>query len=242
MEAPPLKHFLMVISLLGIFVSLVCTMPSELYASSPSYRERQIPSYFESLDLDQFSNTYVINLTDSPEYYTKKWGKTETGHHMYFKSWAWSGQKWHLKNEHYYDFLGFVTGNHAQEWINNNGFSREKTLYEDEIDADFENTTASYTVQCSHFRMNAWIGYNSSLYSCIRDAWADESASVLFAIEWDQRGSGLNAWSLLGGILFFQLPEIHWTLNLLIAIPLWACFAWLAFAFILAVIKSLPLT
>jgi len=43
-------------------------------------------------------------------------------------------------------------------------------------------------------------------------------------------------------VLFFKMPNVHPVLNYIIAVPIWASIAWLAFALIIAIIKALPFT
>jgi len=43
-------------------------------------------------------------------------------------------------------------------------------------------------------------------------------------------------------VLTAQMPDVHPIFNYMIAIPIWVAIIWLAFAFIIAVVKSLPFT
>lgn len=254
MEYPPLSHFLVILVLLSTFTLLVLTIPYDFYVLAKEYRQQDIPEYFEALDLSMYANTYVINITDDD--YEEHWGPDETGHHMKFSAWTdipgyWGFGSGHVMiNEHYYKFWIWNTGYHRQEWITKNGISRGLSLQDEDIDLDFNKDTdiAEYSVKCKHFEMNAWIHYDSETFSCSKDAWDNYDSepfngiSILFAIDFDEMGTGMNAWNMIGMILFFQMPQVHLILNLLIAIPLWVCIAWLTFAFIIAVIKSLPFT
>lgn len=244
MEAPPAKNILFIVVLLSTFALLVSTMPSEFVeGSNPQYRKADVPSYFEAIDVEQFANTYVI--TPDSDYYIENWGKTQFGHDMQFHAnRPPTFSDYYLYNEHCFPFLFFYRwGAHKMEWIVHDTITtRGTTLYSDEIESDMENGTARYVVKCNHFQMNCWVGYNTSLYNSVEDAWDNNGLSLMFAIEWDEKGTGINAWNLIGLLLFFQLPNIHWTLNALIAIPLWLMIAYLIFAFVMAVIKSLPLT
>ena len=84
--------------------------------------------------------------------------------------------------------------------------------------------------------------YDEETYSSVEDAWNHHGLSFFIGIEFDQIATGLNAWDLIGMVLFFKMPNVHPLLNYIIAVPIWASIAWLAFALIIAVIKSLPLT
>lgn len=243
MEAPPAKNLLVIVTLLSTFAILVSIMPAGfVLGSNPDYRKVDVPSYFEAIDISTYADTYVFNITDDVFY--KEWGKTEFGHDMFFR--AYRPPTWYeywFANWHCHPFLFFYGwGAHKMEWINQNGISRGYTIHDTDISQDMTNGTAQYTVKCSHFEMMAWIGYDTAVYSSLTDAWDNDELCFMFAIDWDEKGTGMNAWNLISMLLFFQLPNIHWTINALIAIPMWLMIGYCIFAFVMAVIKSLPFT
>jgi len=61
----------------------------------------------------------------------------------------------------------------------------------------------------------------------------------MIGINFDQTGTGYNAWDLIGMLLFFQLPDVHWIINILLALPFWVPVAYLTFIFILRAIGAI---
>lgn len=230
------KTFVTVVTFLAIFAFLISIMPAQFLVSGSNYRQINVPTYFESIDLQTFASYYLINITSDS--YQKFWGKSEFGHDMNFRAEKLATYNM-LWNEHGYTLWGFWTGGHKQKWINENGTERGDLLTTSEIDLDSDNGTAKYTVECSHFQMKAWVGYDPTLYNSSKNAWDAHNMSVLFAIDFDERGSTLNAWNLLALLLFFQLPNVNPIINMLIAIPVWVCFAVLTFIVIIEIIQTL---
>jgi len=121
-------------------------------------------------------------------------------------------------------------------WMSAEGIDRETYLDITEIDEDWDTEidASEYTVSCSHFTMKSWISYNTTLYNSTLYAWDNDDLHILFAIDFEELGSRWDIFSLITGVLFLQLPDVHPLLNMFIAIPLWICIVWLTFAFIIA--------
>lgn len=233
-------------SFLAITVLLITWIPPEFYATQ-GQRTIKPPDYFESSEVIVMNYTYLMNITSG--HFEDWWGKEEFGYDMLFEASTsgtyyidgeiYSGH-WML-NRHGYTFWGMWTGGHKQEWINDEGISRGKVLEDGEIESDWDDqkNLASYTVKCKHFYMLADIGYNTTAYSSVSDAWDDDDLRVLFGINWDQRGTTWDAWSLIAGILFFKLPQIHPYINAMIAIPLWIAVAYISFILVLRAIGAI---
>jgi hypothetical protein len=57
--------------------------------------------------------------------------------------------------------------------------------------------------------------------------------------EFSERMTQINAWTLITGLLFFQLiPDLPFIVNVLIEVPIWICEAYLIFIFALRVIGA----
>lgn len=243
METPPLKTFLLLISFLGFFAILIGTIPSGFMVTTEEYREQTVPDYFEAIDLQFFAETwsYTLNAT----------GGTEGGAGWYFIDIDIGNRDfdmWYKKANqtplqlyfvHRYTWIIFPVS-HKMQWLNYQGATRGTELEGTELDSDVSNP--SYTAKCDHFHVKVFFAYNDTLYSVPTEAWNNNNLHMLVGIDFDQQETGMNAWNLIGMILFFQMPNVHPILNMLIAIPVWVCIAWLTFAFIIAVVKSLPFT
>lgn len=245
MEAPPIKTLLVVLCMLGIFGILVGTIPSEFITEAQEYRAQDIPSEFDLVDTLQFANTY--NFTN--DYPTKIFSKDFGGYSLRWTSLygAWDGY-FQVAFVHYdweFPIFGWLMGSHYVEWMGRKtGLNHGTKLGSNDVELEWNDETNSsdFTAKCRHFNMYVFWSYNLTAYATMEDAYLDDNLYVLWAIEWDELGTGLNAFNLISMILFFQLPDIHPILNMIIALPLWVCIGWLTFAFIMAVIKSLPFT
>lgn len=235
-----IRGLLVVGTFLAVSVLLIVWIPSDFYAAAKQ-RTIEPPDYFEASDVVHMNYTYMINITSND--FSDWWGKQEFGHDMYFRAYK-VGSKYYMWNEHGYTFFGVYTGGHKQDWINDEGLpshNQYHELSEDAIEEDWddEKNLASYTVKCKHFYMKADIAYNTTLYSNVHDAWAAHDLHLLFGIDWDQRGTTWDAWSLIAGVLFFKLPAINVYVNALIAIPLWIAVGYIAFILVLRTLGAL---
>lgn len=244
METPPLRTFLFVLTFLAIFGVLVGTIPSEFVEASKEYKKQSVPEYFESLDITSFNQTIVKNITE--QWYSKTY--YFGGHDFQLIAYNDNGGK--LVHKHYHWFWFIPVGHHPMEWHDKNGkrvdipLAETRGINKQILDSSWDNSTntAKFTLKCKHVTIQAFFGYNTTKYNSPSEAWENYEISILFTIGLDQIGMGWNTWSLLTGILFFQIPEINPVLNLIIAVPIWICIAWLTIAFAIAIIKALPLT
>lgn len=250
-DTPPARTFIVVVTFLGIYATLV-TMFIASGIVSASLEVRQ-PTYNDDQwgleELEQIATTHMINCSVGGGYYQEDWGIDEGfGHNFLFKSNVVGGEV-QIQNQHYYLFLVFPHGHHGMDWVAKvNGTNYGEFLVQSEFDQvsvtdDETNTTsAAYTVKCDHVTMHAVMGFNYTLWNNATEAFENDDLHIEFGIEWDELGTGLNAWNIITSILFFQAPDINFYLNAILAVPLWAAIGWLAYAFIMAAISVLPFT
>jgi hypothetical protein len=248
-DVPPARNFIVVVSFLGIYAIGLMLIPSQLLSTefdirAPTYNEE----YWDLPSIESLANTYNITADNGGLFYSEAWGIDEGfGHNFLFKINEVDGEI-KIENQHYFLWLIFPVGHHSMDWIaKGNGKNYEGFLVQSEFDVTAETsdeniTSASYTVQCEHVAMHAVVGFNYTLYANATDAFNNDALTVEFGIEWDELGTGLNAWNIISSILFFQAPEINPYVNAILAIPLWAAIGWLAYALIMAAISVLPFT
>lgn len=243
METPPLRTLLVIVTFLGVFTILVASIPAEFLYATEEYRERDIPEEFEALELQQFVNTYNYTLISPSHFFKKNFG----GHNFWHQSHAEYGS-FYVKINHYdweFPIFGFLIGSHALEWYGHETYKNYgKSIRGTEIEEnwDSEDSVSHFIASCEHLQMYIWFSYNTTLYASVWEAYQVNGLQVLWAIEWDEMGTGLNAYNLIAMLLFWQLPDVHIVLNIILSIPLWVTIGWAMFAFIMAVIKSLPFT
>jgi len=250
MEVPPLRSFLIVITFLGTFTLLVASMPIELIVSPSERREYEVEEYFEAIDLQSFAEIfqYCMNETGGTSYpllYAKSVDIGGRDLTLYYKKANQSDLYLYLV--HKWTEWIIIPCLHYQIWINSEGVTRsagaqkQNRIYDYTINQDYSDSLP-YTAKCSHFQVTVYFGYNETTYSSVTEAWNHHALYILIGIDFAEMATGMNAWNLIAMLLFFQMPDIHPVLNMILALPIWVCIAWLAVAFIIAFIKSLPFT
>lgn len=199
---------------LGFWGFLITLMPPTLAEGPTQFIGYSYPEgTFEGVDVTNFLDTNTTSFGN----FVEDWNMG--GHDMSFMA---DKAIRACVNWHYYGFFQ----SHQMEWINDEGISRGKWLYQSEITLDHdENNVSAYTLHCSHFHMRAWFDYNTTAYSSFEDAWDNNGAQVLFAINFDQAGTAWNGFGLIAELLRFQAPSIHPLLNLVVALPIWIAIA-----------------
>jgi hypothetical protein len=246
METPPLNAFLFVITFLAVFGLLVGLIPSEFLEATEEYREQDIPTEeFRVKDLEAYAETLMItmNETGGKEAPLFKYGVSiDIGGHDCELLYTQANQTpLEIIFYHKYTVWWFIPWSHKLEWKNNIGADRGDLLSVSELESDYADNLP-YDLSCSHLSLDVSFNYDEETYSSVADAWNHHGLSFFIGIEFDQIATGLNAWDMIGMILFFKCPSLPFPLGYIIGVPIWICIAWLSFAFIIAVIKSLPLT
>lgn len=230
-----LKPLMVVISFLGIFAILAGTIPGEFYAASYEGREINVPEYFEAVDISSFMETYNFTI-DDPSWFEEEW---ELGGYNWIMNADYDDNFIGLGKKNYWWF--FWVGTTNMKFRNTQGIDRGTFLNQEELNEDYD-TEKDYTkytcegdddpsVGCTVF-----FGFNTSKYDTPSQAWENGELYFMQGLGFDQINTSTNAWNLVGMLLIFQMPNIHPIINMIIAIPLWICIAYLIFALILKVI------
>jgi len=248
-----LKPLVTVVSFLALFAILAGTIPAQFYAASYEGVELNVPSDFEGIDIQSFAETwpYTLNETGGDTtiyglYRVFDVGGADFGGHdldLVYRR-ANESDKF-VSIEHFWTEWWFFRYGHPMSWYNRQMIDKTTSfhggLYEGLALDDLENDTiqgsAEYTVKCDHLQLKAFLGYNTTLYANVTDAWDHHGLHIMLGINFDQLNTAINAWNIVGMILLFQTPDVHPVLNAIIAIPLWLCIAYLAYVLIL---KAIP--
>lgn len=247
------KPFLFAVVFVAIFALLVTlgvqSMPLA-FSESEAMTYYDMPEYFDAQQIEDLAQYYNITADNGGAYYSEAWGIDQSfGHNFLFEASTVGGEV-KISTQHYEVFVIFPINHHYLQWIsrdaNQTDFGDFVTETEidsiREFDIDSLYYVSSFKLKCDHLTMTADIGYNSTLYLNSTSAFAADALTVVFAISWDELGTGLNAYTLISQIMTFQRPDIHPALNSLIAIPLWAMIGFLIVVIILAIIEALPFT
>ena len=232
-----------VVTFLSMFFILAASMPSSLIATPQQGKTVSVPSYFEAIDIQSFAQTYVVNLTDpstlesyeftfggydmkledSPE--TFIWIRTQA---------SWWIFRWDYNYFHWYDKEGIEQSEDRIFLGTFHGIAYSKL---DDAYVKWGKDGLRWTLKNTVTEMVVYVGFNTSRYAKPSDALNNGDLSLLLCMNFDQVSTRFNAWNLIGGILFFQMPNVHPILNAIIAIPVWIMIAWLIYILIL---KAIP--
>lgn len=238
-------------TLLACFAILSMAIPVQLYTADDQ-RILTPPDYFDIGDLYSYSEIDIINMTGtltSTGYPPGTWRQVQIGGGD-FGGWDVDflyryGEDPDLKlgvAHMHTEWFGVVGADHGLEMYNDNGLSRDTTLEVAELEADMVDGTANYRGECDHLSLYIVVAYNKTLYGSAEEAWDNEGLGVFFGIHFDDMNTGFNAMNLIASILFFQMPEVHIAINLLIAIPIWIAIGYISLILILRAIEALPFT
>lgn len=249
----PFIFIVVFISIFALLISLgVSSMPTAFTGSTAISYADNFPDYFDVTEVESLAEYHNITADNGGAYYSEAWGIDEGFGHNFLFQINDVDSDLQIVNQHYFPWLGIPTGNHDMTWYNYD----DGTDFGDELrDSEFQTVSyvtggpddgyleqAKFKISCEHVRMLATVSYNATEYANLTMAFLSDAATVVFAISWDELGTGLSAYTLISDIMTFNRPDIHPALNALIAIPLWAMIGFLIVVIILAIIEALPFT
>jgi len=235
-----LRGLVVIFSFIALLVFLIGLVPPQFVVSSYEGRTIYVPDYFEGIDLQMYADVipYTFNET-SPTVLVYE--ELDLGGHDCI---LWYTEPNETENDYMYILHKWVEWiiipySHKMEWRNRMGVNREGVLHLTEMNADWNETRVQYRIDCDHFLAHVFFAFNETLYSLPSEAYDMGDLHALFCINFDQTSTGYSAWDLIGMLLFFQLPEVHWLLNAIIAIPLWIAIAYISFILILRALGAI---
>jgi len=229
---------------LGVLIFLIACIPPAFLIPDYEGKTIETPEYFEAIEITKYASTwnYTFDGSDitkeNPSAYIKR---KEIGGHTFYFYYAkpnktingifWVG--------HITYWWIFETGHHRMD-IWNSGVYKGTSLDRTELDDDYtERDDLTYTFQCQHTQLDIFFAFNETTYSTPSEAFDGQELKMLIGIEWSQIDTSVSAWDIIGMVLFFQLPTVHWAINALIAIPIWLGMAYVAFILILRTIGAI---
>lgn len=93
-----------------------------------------------------------------------------------------------------------------------------------------------FIIKTQDTQLTVFFGWNTTEYSKPSDALNDNAMDVLYAMSMDQVNTSMNLWSLIGMLVFFNIPDIHPALNIIIKIPFWVTTAYLVYVLAIKII------
>lgn len=236
-----LRPLITVVSFLGLFALFVAMIPWEFYAESYEGRGIDVPEYFEGIDIQSFAETYnfTISKTTMETFTLGSWnmrfysvqGITSFYVYTYDNWWIF---EWNYRNFDWYDRKGI-----KQSYTGPIPYHKYQILPWAALNENWQSKTkeCKWTIRQGKTQIAVYFGFNTTDYTNPYDALMSDDLRILFAIGFDQVNTSINAWNIIGGLLFFQMPDVHPAINAIIAVPLWICIAYLIYVLIL---KALP--
>lgn len=228
-----IRGLVVVITFLGTLFLLLAWIPPELYEAG-EYRTVEAPDIFESIDVFRYAETKTIRMNETGGVYLGN---------IYFID-GTLGERdidffYRIANEtplecwvdhEWVEWIIIPMGEHLT-WVNRQGIERGTELSVDsmELDREADNASVRYRLVSKKFNFQYFgsFAFNSTLWGNFTDAWNHHGLWFFMAVDFDQVNTSYNAFQLIGMLLFFQLPEINFYINALIAIPIWIAIAYI---------------
>lgn len=241
-----LSGLIVVVSFLSCFAIMTTFIPPQFFTYS-EITLPNVPEYFEGIDIQAFAEHKVLSFNETDGglgwEFTFEWLKDiDIGGHDFDLCFTRanytqnpSGMRVYMVH-HWYEWIFF--GHHDyMEWKNNQRRSYGTELTGSNLNSEYLSGNMEFTVSSSSFTVSAVFGFNETLYSLPTDAWNHYDLHIFVGIDFESVSTTINAWTLIANLLFFQMIDVHPYLNMLLAIPLWACIGYLVYVLIL---KAIP--
>ncbi|MCJ7482270.1 MAG: hypothetical protein MUO31_04830 [Thermodesulfovibrionales bacterium] len=242
-----LRGLLVVVTFLSITVLLVAMIPGEFVVGSTENRQVVVPDNYSSSDVMAIasSTNYTIGLHFEQSF-------SLGGHYFTIFDDARGSVPGNgiIMYTEWWEYWGIIHNQLYMQWYDQDNIERshsptsgphfpylDKMMNFQTIDDIGVNTT--WTVQCIHVTIKAMFGYNTTAYDNCTHAYENNALGIWLGINFDQVNTQYNAWNLIQMILFFQMPDVHPMINMIIAIPIWITIAYLVFTLIT---KLIPFT
>jgi len=203
---------------LAVFVLMISQIPSIFYAY-----QTYVPEGYAGLSIDDKWDIANIGKSGVKSYDNKtllcgvpNWfALNYTGNPINdtLLYWVWD------------PYENIITIDHVPAWWNYH-ICNPYPLTRAYVLANEENNVSAFYVRCTYAdipEVYTQISFDSNTYSSLSSAWDDGTIQVWvgFLMNASATSASYDVWTLLGGILFFQSPNIEPTLNAIIAIPIW---------------------
>jgi len=238
-----MRGLIVVISFIGVFVTIVALMVSEspsLFTSLPSNGTSTIPTANNKLPSEflAWNTTYTHNLTGSPG--TEKFFDLAGWHYVVEEkiniySQHWIGMAtfdyfWIFPNPWSFDFFKFY---HEGDLI------ADRYLHIYSLDALYAaNKTLKFECINSKTSASVLFQFKETTYTDPQDAYDAGALTMHFNIDWEDRNTSVNVLNFIGALFMWNLPGLDWRIQALMMIPLMVASAYMLFIFVLRIVGS----
>jgi len=217
-----LRPVLVIMSFVSVFVVLAAMIPAQFAVSSPNMDGVTIPTAYEAYDIVLYNSTELhINHTGGAV--KGYWGDTIdiANSKIIFQSWNTTNQygvNAQLQASYY---IFYPTEWERMTWTIN-GEEYPNVIYYSDLDTlAGEYDDLEFHVVYGSVSRTLIFHWNTTTYSNPSTALDADGMRLIIGVTWNELETKINAFTLLTQILFFSMPDIHWALNAILAIPLW---------------------
>lgn len=244
-----LRALIVVVVFLGCMSMLITLIPPGFQGATSNIRDYNIPEYFDVNEemAWNFSDAKTFNI--SLGYWTPfDWIDVVGGWKILFHAgYRVDGtiQMWMQHLDYWWIFSWVNDGFH---WTSSasgieystSSLSKIIMMFESDLDAVFAaDGKLRFSMECNHVKLNFWMEFNTTTYSKPSDALHDNAIKCLIGIGLDQINTSFNVFSIISMLLWFEFPDVHWTINWGIRIGLWCAIAYVSAMFIMYLIQTL---
>lgn len=221
-----------------ISVILVGLVPSQFYVMEDEKRQIEVADYWEVLDLLHFNETWPFTLYG--------WGgpvstgKVDMGGYTFEQYW-WEGNvstfimRWDKSLIIFWRIMEDGVFYHDEMELGTR-------LTSERLNYDYANgglEELEYTVIFPDVtQMKMIFTFNTTTYPSPGVAWGNSELYGLWGMNFDQTQSTFNAWDIIAMLLFFNLPNVHWVINLILKIPIAISIIYISFILLLRAIGA----
>lgn len=112
-------------------------------------------------------------------------------------------------------------------------------LYRSYVTSKLDGNVSRFTMSDIAYQYYVSISFNESKWSSFDDAWNNGELLVWMGMGYSDTPSTISSWNIIAQLMFFQIPDIHPTVNALIAVSIWAPIGYLVYRLILMAIPFL---
>jgi hypothetical protein len=203
--------------LIGSYAFLSNTIPTDFFIPENVRREIQSPNYFESPSIFWSNITDYDNSTITRPSYAE--------YHLDLFDVdviLWWALDTTIRVDHVWTVFWFF---HFNDKI-------VPDISKDVALSHLSGNLSEFSGACTHETFYFRISFNDSKYHTFSEAWDDGELFFYVGMGYESGASIRSAWSLIGQILFFQIPNVHPLITAIIAIPLWICILVITFTLV----------
>lgn len=234
-----MRGVIVIFTVISCVVALVLIMPTQFFNTDEAdYNYIANP---DSLEILAWNNTYILNATDFDAYNFElngyNWYVLTLDTQIYSSTYA----NWWVFYWDYDHFAYYYNDQDISQYSYDGTPNLNLTALDALVAGTADNETISLKFKNSKTQAIVSLSYNSSLYTGYDDALDDGGLIMVFSIDFNDRATSLNAFTLVGLILTASLPDVDPVLTGIFAFIGWGLVAgavYMVFIFALRIVGA----